>query len=94
MKKLVEKNGLDRVVNNLVFIIEEMRKRFSQEKDRLAEKVFRDLMNSGNLRFLIIGKDMNFTLPQKITVSGGVKPLITADGLPQKVCLNLWPMMT
>jgi len=84
MAKLIKKNGLNLVVNNLVFIIEEMRKHFSQEKDRLAEKVFRELMNSGNLRFLIIGKDMNFTLPQKITISGGIKPLITSDGLPQK----------
>lgn len=82
INKLINKHGVNTIINNLVFIIEEMRKHLLKEKDRLTEKVFKNLLTAGKLRFLVIGKDLNFKLPQKIKVSAGIKPLLTSDGLP------------
>lgn len=56
------------VINNFVFIIEEIRKHLSHEKDRLAKKVFQELLVADKLRFLVIGEDIGFKFPKKITV--------------------------
>lgn len=65
LKKLLEKNAEKVVVNNFVFIIEELRKQMFREKDRLAEVVFRQLIADGKLRFLVIANDLHWKLPQK-----------------------------
>ena len=53
------------VVNNFVFIIEELRKHMAAEKDRLAEKAFKDLVSANKLRFLVIANDLHWKLPSK-----------------------------
>lgn len=65
LAKLLEKNDEKVVVNNFVFIIEELRKHLLREKDRLAEAVFRQLIADGQLRFLVIANDLHWKLPQK-----------------------------
>lgn len=53
------------VVNNFVFIIEELRKHLATEKDRLAEAVFKELVSTDQLRFLVIANDLHWKLPKK-----------------------------
>ncbi len=53
------------VVNNFVFIIEELRKHMATEKDRLAEAVFKELVSTDQLRFLVIANDLHWKLPKK-----------------------------
>ncbi len=53
------------VVNNFVFIIEELRKHMVLEKDRLAEAVFKELVSTDQLRFLVIANDLHWKLPKK-----------------------------
>jgi len=62
---LLEQNDEKTVVNNFVFIIEELRKQMFREKDRLAEGVFRRLIAEGKLRFLVIANDLHWKLPKK-----------------------------
>ena len=63
------------IANNFVFLIEELRKHLECEKDRLAEQVFRAMQKSGELRFLIIGNNLDWTLPNK----RGNPPALPAD---------------
>ena len=53
------------VVNNFVFIIEELRKHLFGEKDRFAERIFREMISKNELRFLVIANDLGYKLPTK-----------------------------
>ncbi len=53
------------VENNFVFIIEELRKHLFNERDRLAEQVFRKMLDDGEMRFLVIANDLGYKLPKK-----------------------------
>jgi type III restriction enzyme len=69
------------VANNFVFIIEELRKLLFSEKDRLAKEVFFSLLKKGQLRFMMITKDLGFNrLPKNITLPGAAKRLNREDG--------------
>lgn len=65
LTRLLKQNEESVVVNNFVFIIEELRKQMLKEKDRLAEGVFRQLIAEGKLRFLVIANDLHWKLPKK-----------------------------
>lgn len=56
------------VANNFVHLIEELRKQLANEKDRLAEDIFNRLLKDDTLRFLLIGKDFDFSFPEKIAI--------------------------
>jgi type III restriction enzyme len=75
------RTGDERVLaNNFVFLIEEMRKRLEQEKERLAEAVFRGMMDGDELRFLVIADTLDWSFPQQITVKPTSKTLTRKDG--------------
>jgi type III restriction enzyme len=69
LQKLLRQNEEKVVVNNFVFIIEELRKHLSAEKDRLAEQVFRRMISEDKLRFLVIANKLGYKLtkPKKAT---------------------------
>lgn len=56
------------VLNNFVFIIEELRKHLTAEKDRLAESVFRSLIAEDKLHFLVIASKIGYRLHRQRTV--------------------------
>jgi len=53
------------VINNFVFIIEELRKHLANEKDRLAEQVFRNMISNDKMHFLVIANKVGYKLPKK-----------------------------
>jgi len=65
LTKLLGKYDKDVVVNNFVFIIEELRKHLAKEKDHLSESVFREMLSADMLRFLVIANDLGWKLPRK-----------------------------
>jgi type III restriction enzyme len=69
------------VANNLVFILEEARKRLEQERDRLAEAVFNKMLGDDELRFMVVAKDLGMNrLPRKIEVPRSVVKATRLDG--------------
>ena len=84
-----DKEATERLIaNNFVFLIEELRKRLESEKDRLAETIFRSMLEKDDLRFLIIGNNFDWTLPRSISVRPTAKTLTRKDGSPLQ--LNLF----
>jgi len=65
LTSLLETHSQDLVVNNFVFIIEELRKHLLKEKDRLSETVFREMLSKDALRFLVIANDLGWKLRGK-----------------------------
>jgi type III restriction enzyme len=65
LTKLLDRYDRPIVVNNFVFIIEELRKHLAKEKDRLSEEVFREMLSADALRFLVIANDLGWKLPKK-----------------------------
>ncbi len=64
LNKLLIKNDQKVVINNFVFIIEELRKHLSSEKDHLAEKVFHDMISQDKMHFLVITNKLGYKLPK------------------------------
>jgi type III restriction enzyme len=65
------------IASNMVFIVEELRKRLAEECDRLAEIVFRDLLESQQLFFFLV-VDRDSDIPTRITVRKNA-PKLTRD---------------
>ena len=70
------------VTNNLVFIIEELRKCLEKERDRLAEQVFRDLIERKILWFFLLSDKGGHKLPSSIRVRNTSKKLVRQDNTP------------
>lgn len=79
---LLKKYDAELVMNNFVFIIEELKKHLAKEKDRLAKDIFDDLVKNDNLRFMVIGEDLGFRFPKKIVVKAASRTLTRSDGQP------------
>jgi len=60
LNKLLARYDRKVVINNFVFIIEELRKHLASEKDRLAEKVFRDMISQDKMHFLVIANKLGY----------------------------------
>ncbi|MFA4910835.1 MAG: DEAD/DEAH box helicase family protein [Desulfobacteria bacterium] len=84
---LAGKYDHEMIANNFVFIIEELRKQLDREKDRLAENVFRQMLASDRMRFLVIGEKFDFTFPKSIKVKPTAKTLNRKDGRPLQLSL-------
>jgi type III restriction enzyme len=65
LNKLLTKNDQKVVINNFVFIIEELRKRLAAEKDRLAEKIFQDMISQDKMHFLVIANKLGYKHPKR-----------------------------
>jgi len=53
------------VINNFVFIIEELRKHLENEKNRLAEQVFRNMISKDQMHFLVIANKLGYKLSKR-----------------------------
>jgi type III restriction enzyme len=60
-EQLLKRHDKDLVLNNFVFVVEEMRKHLQKEKDRLAEEVFCQLIKKDILRFMVITDQLGFS---------------------------------
>jgi hypothetical protein len=92
-KLLTKYKGKERVVaNNLVFILEELRKRLEQERDGLAEEVFNSLLNEDEMRFMVVLNDLGVNRPpEKVDIR---KPFVKATRLDgNQFMLNLYDPM-
>lgn len=80
------------IANNFIFLIQEMRKQLDAEKERLAERVFRSMMEKDELRFLIIGNGFDWSFPRKIEVNPTAKRLTKENG--GQLELSLFPVVS
>jgi type III restriction enzyme len=85
--KLTQKNGLEMVSNNFVFIVQELVKRAIAERNRLAEEVFVRLVSEKQLRFLLLKDDAGYRLPDKIKMRKGARRLTREDNSPLQLSL-------
>lgn len=75
IKTLISKYDEKIAANNLAFIIEELRKRIEKERDRLAEGIFRELVEKKVLCFFLIVEKSGCKLPSRMKVKGSTIPL-------------------
>ena len=88
--KLQERYPRKQVAANTVFILEEMRKRLQTERDRLAERVFGELLDAGRMRFMVVTDDLSFhRLPTTIEAPPA-KQANREDGAPYQHNLFDW----
>ncbi|OGS17167.1 MAG: restriction endonuclease subunit R [Elusimicrobia bacterium RIFOXYA2_FULL_50_26] len=82
IKILLKGYSKGRIANSVVFIIEELRKIIEKEKDRLAEELFKNLLKSKTLWFLLLSGDGGYRLPGSIRVKNNAKALVRYDNTP------------
>ena len=69
---LLEKHPRERVAENYVFVLEELRRCLEAERDRLSRGVFEELLDAGTMRFLVVTDDLEFhRLPREIETARG-----------------------
>ena len=87
---LAKWKGKEKVVaNNLVFILEELRKRLEHERDRLAEEVFNSLLNEDKMRFMVVAaRPGNEPPPQEVEIRKSSVKATRLDG--NQFVLNLY----
>ena len=89
---LLDRHPAGRVRANHLFILEELRRRIERERDRLSREVFRGLLESGTMRFLVVARDLEFNrLPEEISVPEA-KRANREDGSPYQ--RNLFDITT
>lgn len=81
-KLLAKWKGKETVVaNNLVFILEELRKRLDAERDRLAETVFNEMLGRDEMRFIVVMRDLGMhRVPKKLQVPKSAVRATRLDG--------------
>lgn len=82
LNELFKKYDLKLVAQNFLFIIEESKRIIAEQRDLLAKEEFLWLVRSGEVRFVVVGKDFGFSMPWKIPVHSGVEILRRRDGTP------------
>jgi type III restriction enzyme len=70
------------IVNNQVYIIEELRKRAECERDRIAEEIFRSLLVQQKVRFLVLKGAASYRLPSRLIARQNFKMLTGKYGTP------------
>jgi type III restriction enzyme len=80
-KLLAKWKGKETVVaNNLVFILEELRKQLEAERDRLAETAFNEMLEADEMRFMVVARDLGMhRLPRKLEVPRSVQKATRLD---------------
>jgi type III restriction enzyme len=79
VKALSKRYGATVVSHNFAFLIEELRKHLENERDRLAEIVFRDLIAKKVLWFFLIADKGGYKLPSRLRLKSDTKRLVRAD---------------
>ena len=79
---LARRKGEEKLVaNNLVFILEELRKRLEGERDRLAQRVFDNLLDEDEMRFMVVMRDLGMNrAPAKIEIPKTVRKATRLNG--------------
>jgi type III restriction enzyme len=73
---LLEKHDEELVSNNFIFVIEALRKHLEQERDRLAEEMFRELIDEKIVWFFLLVDRGGYRLPSKIKVKSTARILV------------------
>ena len=79
---LARRKGEEKLVaNNLVFILEELRKRLEGERDRLAQRVFDNLLDEDEMRFMVVMRDLGMNrAPARIEIPKTVRKATRLNG--------------
>ncbi len=86
-KSLVARHGIVKVANELVFVIEELRKKAESEKDRLAHEIFVQMLKDNKMRFMIVRGGNGYTMRDKLKVKRSSRTLTRHDEQPLQYSL-------
>ena len=67
------------VANNIIFIIEELKKLLIKERDQLAEAIFKDMINNKSICFFLLSDRGAYELPSSIIFRKNVNILVRND---------------
>ena len=88
----LERYPAEMVAANHSFVLEQLRRQVELERDRLSQEIFRSLLASGEMRFLVVTDDLDFNrLPAEIEVPQA-KQANREDGAPYQY--NLFDVST
>ncbi len=74
------------ISDNLVFVMEELRKSLIAQREHLCEITFKEMLKSKTMKFYLLSGNVNCLLPMKITVRSN-RRLTHVDGAPLQMSL-------
>lgn len=57
-----------RILDGYIFVLDEMQRILMSERDRLARKIFHDLLEDGTMRFMVVTDEFAHRLPEKLSI--------------------------
>ncbi len=81
LQLLSKKYNKETIAANFVFVIEELKKILEKEKNKMAEQVFRKLLDNKKLFFFLLKGEGHHLLPKHIKVKSN-KQLVRSDNSP------------
>src|SRR5260221_480823 len=57
-----------RILDSYVYVLDEIHRRLLEERDRLAQEVFHELLEVGTMRFMVVTDEFAHRLPKKLTI--------------------------
>ena len=58
-----------RVLDNYIFVLDEIHRQLLEERDRLARAIFHQLLEDGTMRFMVVTDDLDFNrLPESVSI--------------------------
>lgn len=79
---LIRAHGQLLVAQNAVYVVESLRKRAEDERNRLAREIFEEMIHSGHMKFIMVRGEAGFSVPSKITTRRAMRLLNREDGSP------------
>jgi type III restriction enzyme len=81
LTELKKNNKKDLVVNNYIYIIDELRKSLSKQKDKLAEKLFKEKIEKNEIKFIALeNKKLNYRFKDIGNIDVSPRQLLNKNG--------------
>lgn len=88
LRCLRERYSDEDITRNFLLVLETLRRHLEHQTEHLAQSVFYSLLESGDMRFLVVADDLGFNrLPKAVPYSEGVRRATREDGAQYQLSL-------
>lgn len=87
---LRRKHSPSRVAENYSYLLGEIRKHLEKERDRLSQRVFSGLLETGDIRFLVVAENLEFNRLPRSVKTVKEKQANREDGAQYELNLMAW----
>lgn len=66
LEMLASQHSAEKISNNFVFIVQELKQHLAEEKDRLSKAIFEDMIANDKMRFIVLADGFDISKPKQV----------------------------